>query len=244
VKKTPLLEITVESLGAAEAAERGGADRIELCSELAVGGLTPGHVLLQRVRENIRIPIFAMIRPRAGDFVYSETEFAQMKEEIFAAKSAGASAIVLGLLTKRRGVNVERTAELVKMASPLPVTFHRAFDQCADQSAALEDVVKTGATRVLTSGGKNSAREGVERLAVLIKAAGERLTIVPGSGITAQNVAELAHATGAREFHAGLSSVVREPGANLAAFESAVRQLSNCLKGLAAADPANIPIEN
>jgi copper homeostasis protein len=244
VENKLLLEITVESLEAAAAAERGGADRIELCSELAAGGLTPNFELLRRVRESIGIPIFVMIRPRAGDFVFSEAEFERMKEAISAAKSAGASGIVLGLLTKGGRVDVERTVELVGVAKPLPVTFHRAFDGCADLPEALEDVVKTCATRILTSGGRSTAMEGAAQLAVLVKAAGERATIVPGAGITAQNFVKLARATSAREFHAGLSSVEPEPNANLGAFEDAVRQLSNCLSELSASDSVNLPIEN
>ena len=244
MKKKLLLEITVESLEAAAAAERGGADRLELCSDLSAGGLTPDLELLRRVREQIRIPIFVMIRPRAGDFAYSQTEFARMREESSAAKSAGASGIVLGLLTKGGRVDVERTTELVGMAKPLPVTFHRAFDECPNQPEALEHVVKSGAQRILTSGGEKTAMQGVTQLAVLVKAAGEWLTIIPGAGITAQNVAELARQTGASEFHAGLSSVARVPNANLGAFEEAVRQLSACLKEFSTSAPTNNPSEN
>jgi copper homeostasis protein len=244
VKNKLLLEITVETLETAVAAEHGGADRIELCSELAVGGLTPDFGLLRQVRESIGIPVFVMIRPRAGNFVYSEAEFERMSEAISAAKSAGASGIVLGLLTMGGRVDVERTVELARMAMPTPVTFHRAFDECADLPEALEDVVQTGATRILTSGGKKSAMEGAAQLAALVKAAGERLTIIPGAGITSQNIVELARVTAAREFHAGLSSVLRKSNANLAAFEAAVRQLSNCLKELSEFDPANLPVEN
>lgn len=244
MKKKYLLEITVESLEAAAAAERGGADRIELCRDLATGGLTPDVDLFRRVRSKINLPIFVMIRPRAGSFVYSEAEFIQMKEEIVAMKSAGASAIVLGVLTSEQRVDVQRTAELVEAASPLPVTFHRAFDECDDQLEELAEVVKSGATRLLTSGSKKTALEGAAQIVKLVKAAGPRITIVPGAGITSKNIAELAHVTGATQFHAGLSSVVQRPQADLQAFEEAVRQLVSGLKELAERKQGDSPAEN
>lgn len=244
MKKKYLLEITVESPEAAAAAERGGADRIELCRELSVGGLTPDVDLLRRVRAQLHLPIFVMIRPRAGDFVYSEAEFARMQQEIAAMKSAGASAMVLGVLTPERRVDVQRTAELIKAAAPLPVTFHRAFDVCHDQLAALDEVLKTGATRLLTSGGKKTALDGAGQIAKLVKAAGPQITTVPGAGITAKNIAELARVTHATEFHAGLSSVVQRPETDIDAFEEAVRQLAGRLKELSGREQGDSPAEN
>ncbi len=123
-----LLEISVETLEGALAAERGGADRMELCAELSLGGVTPGADLLRAVRAQVRIPIFSMVRPRAGDFVYSSAEFAEMKRAIADAKESGMDGVVLGVLTKKHRVDIERTQELVEMAKPLPVTYHRAFD--------------------------------------------------------------------------------------------------------------------
>lgn len=220
-----LLEMSVETVDRAAAAERGGADRIELCAELTVGGLTPSRELQRSVRENARIPIFSMIRPRAGDFVYSAEEFGEMKRAIASAQEAGMNGVVLGILHTNRNVDVERTRELVALARPLPVTFHRAFDECADLPEALEAVIQTGAARILTSGGAASAWEGAETLAKLIAAAGNRMVIVPGAGIHAGNIPEVARRTGAREFHSGLSTELRYTSRDVARFEACVRNL-------------------
>jgi copper homeostasis protein len=232
VKKKLLLEISVESVEAAAAAKRGGADRIELCCDLSAGGLTPQVALIHAVRQQIQIPIFVMIRPRAGDFVYSSNEFAQMKKSIAAAKDAGASGLVLGILKRNRTVDIDLTRELVELAQPLPVTFHRAFDACPDLSQALEDVVRSGASRILTSGEAVSAVEGAANIAMLVAAAGERVTIVPGAGITAGNILQLAAATQAREFHSGLSTVLPRPQTDYAQFETEVRTMVKLLSSL------------
>ena len=155
-----ILEISIESLEAALAAERGGADRVELCDNLSLGGLTPSTELMRTVRAQVRIPIFVMIRARAGDFVYSDTELTQMKRSIAEAKESGMDGVVLGILTKDRRVDIERTRELVELARPLPVTYHRAFDETADLRQALEGAIKAGANRILTSGGAKNARTG------------------------------------------------------------------------------------
>jgi copper homeostasis protein len=232
VKKKILLEISVESVEAAAAAVRGGADRIELCSSLSVGGLTPQAALLRAVRQQIQIPVFVMIRPRAGDFVYSAAEFAQMKNSIIAAKDSGASGLVFGILKAKGTVDIGRTRELVEFAQPLPVTFHRAFDACADLSQALEDVVRSGAARILTSGGAEGTPEGANKIAALVAAAGERIMIVPGAGINAGNILQLAAATRAREFHSGLSSVFPIKQANHVQFEKEVRAMAKMLSTL------------
>jgi copper homeostasis protein len=232
VKKKILLEIAVESLEAAAAAEQGGADRIELCRDLSVGGLTPDLALIRAVPRQIHIPIFAMIRPRAGDFVYSPDEFAQMKKSIAAAKDAGASAVVFGILTANRAVDIDRTRELVVLAQPLPVTFHRAFDECPDLPQALEDVVRAGASRILSSGGASSATEGAANIAMLVTAAGVRMTIVPGAGVHAGNIFQLATTTRAQEFHSGLSSVLPRPQTDYVKFEKEVRAMANVLSTL------------
>jgi copper homeostasis protein len=229
VKNKILLEISVESVGAAAAAERGGAQRIELCSKLSVGGLTPDIALLRALRQKIQIPIFVMIRPRAGDFVYSSAEFAQMKKSIAVAKKSGAGGLVFGILKPNRAVDIDRTHELLELARPSPVTFHRAFDACPDFSQALDDVARCGASRILTSGGAASALEGVDNIAMLITAAGKRVTIVPGAGINMRNILQLAAATGAREFHSGLSSVLRHPQTNYLEFEKEVRAMARRL---------------
>jgi copper homeostasis protein len=229
VKKKILLEISVESVEAAAAAERGRADRIELCSNLSVGGLTPDPALIRAVRQQIQIPIFVMIRPRAGNFAYSPAEFAHMKKCIAEAKDAGADGLVFGILKPNRTVDFENTRELVDLAQPLPVTFHRAFDACPNLSQALEDVVRSGAFRILTSGGAATAPEGANKIAALVALAGERVIIVPGAGINAGNILQIAANTGAREFHSGLSSVFPHPPTDYLQFEKEVRAMVDAL---------------
>jgi copper homeostasis protein len=225
VRERYVLEISVETVERALAAERGGADRIELCSELAQGGLTPSVELMGEVRERVRVPIFAMIRPRGGDFVYSDVEFAEMQREIKTAARVGIDGVVLGILDADRSVDIERTRRLVELARPEPVTFHRAFDASADLRTALEDVIRTGARRILTSGGARTAPEALPLLAELVQAAGERIVIVPGSGINGRNVAEVAQCSGAREFHSGLSSAGIAADRDARQFEDEVRKV-------------------
>jgi copper homeostasis protein len=221
-----ILEISVETLETALAAKRGGANRIELCRNLSVGGVTPDAALLRAVRAQVRIPIFSMVRPRAGDFVYSSAEFAEMKRAISAAQESGMNGIVLGILTKAGRVDVQRTRELTELARPLPVTYHRAFDEIADLHQALEDVIQSGAKRVLTSGGAKNALEGTAVLAKLIEAAGKRIAIVPGAGISGGNITEVARRTRAREFHSGLSTALPYGSNEHKKFEQEVRKLA------------------
>lgn len=224
-----LLEISVETLEGAMTAERGGADRIELCGDLSAGGVTPDTNLLRAVRARVRIPIFSMVRPRAGDFVYSGAEFSEMKRSIADAKESGMDGVVLGLLTKNHRVDVERTRELVEFAKPLPVTYHRAFDEAADLHQALEEVIQSGAKRILTSGGAKSALEGASVLADLIGAAGDRIIIVPGAGISAANIRQIAERTKGREFHSGLSTALPYGSHEYKQFEEEVRKLAEQL---------------
>jgi copper homeostasis protein len=221
-----LLEISVETLEAALAAERGGANRIELCGKLSIGGVTPDADLLRAVRANIRIPIFSIVRPRAGNFVYSTAEFAEMKRSIVGAKESGMDGVVLGILTNERRVDVDRTRELVELAEPLAVTYHRAFDEVADLHQALEDVIQSGAKRILTSGAGKSALEGTAVLARLVEAAGERIVIMPGAGISALNIEQVERRTGARGFHSGLSGVLPYGSKDYSKFEDEVRKLA------------------
>jgi copper homeostasis protein len=224
-----LLEISVESLEAALAAERGGADRIELCQKLSVGGVTPSVDLVNAVRAHVHVPIFVMIRPRAGDFVYSAAEFVEMKRSIADAKQSGVEGVVLGILRKDRQIDLRRTRELVHLAGPVPVTFHRAFDEATDLRQALEEVIQAGAHRILTSGGAKSAPQGAAVLAELVAASGDRVVLVPGAGINASNVLQLAHQTGAREFHSGLSTALPYGSGNYRKFEEEVRQLAEAI---------------
>jgi len=223
-----VLEISVESVEAAMAAERGGAQRIEFCSNAAEGGTTPGDRLLRAVRERVTLPILSMVRPRGGNFFYTDAEFVAMQRGIEAAKQFRMDGVVLGLLDANGHIDVLRTAQLVEQARPLPVTYHRAFDECSDLRKSLEDVIKTGAARLLTSGGKRTAPEALALLGDLVRFAGHRLIVMPGSGLHAENIREAVKKTGACEFHAGLSSVVPDPANNLGAFEREVRKLASC----------------
>lgn len=224
-----LLEISVETVEAALAAERGGADRIELCSSLSIGGVTPSAELMRAARELVRIPIFVMIRPRGGDFCYSAAELAEMKRSIARARELKMDGVVLGILTQDRRIDIEQTRALVEMARPLPVTFHRAFDECTDLQRALEDVIQTGAARILTSGGASSALQGAGVLAELVAAARSRIVILPGAGINASNIVQVARQTGAREFHSGLSAVLPNGSGKYKKFGEEVRKLSEAI---------------
>jgi copper homeostasis protein len=229
VPQPRLLEITVESLDAALAAERGGADRIELCAELIHGGVSPSLEAMKAVHEELEIPVFPIIRPRPGDFVYSDAEFGLMKRGITAARDLGMEGVVLGILCADRRVDVERTIELVEWARPLEVTFHRAFDETVDLLSSLEDVIATGATRLLTSGGTPTASESTGVLRKLVEAAAHRFVIMPGSGLDATNIARIAEETQALEFHSGLSKVLPYGSSNLQRFEVEVRAMKHCL---------------
>lgn len=228
--KRPLLEMSVDTLDAAIAAARGGADRIELCEDLSVGGITPCAELMQQARAQIRIPIFAMIRTRGGDFCYSAAEFAEMKAQIELAKSLRMDGVVLGVLTPDGRVDVKRSAELADLANPLPMTFHRAFDELKDLRTGLEDVIETGATRLLTSGGATTAAEGARTLTGLLRQAGSRITILPGGGIRPVNLKTIARETRASEFHSGLSNLLPPSGRGHEVFEAGVRELVKVLE--------------
>jgi copper homeostasis protein len=200
-RSTMVLEVCIDSLESAIAAERGGSKRVELCSDLLEGGVTPGAGLIASVRRHIGIDLFVMIRPRGGDFFYTDLEFEVMREEIAHARRLGADGIVLGLLDPQGRVDVARTRELVELAAPLPVTFHRAIDMTPNLVAALDDVIATGAVRVLTSGGAPSVERGMAEIARMVKAARGRIAIMPGGGVTPHNIAGLVAATGATQFH-------------------------------------------
>jgi copper homeostasis protein len=199
-----LVEAAVETLESALAAERAGADRIELCDNLGEGGTTPDGTLVAAVVERIRLPVFVLIRPRAGDFVYSESEFDVMIRDIELTRTMGIAGIVTGALDASGRVNVKRTRSLVRAAGGLPVTFHRAIDSAADLPAALDDAIEAGVGRVLTSGGALTAREGVDVIAALVLQARERVSIIAGGGIREHNVHEVIARTGVHEVHGRL----------------------------------------
>lgn len=230
MKNRALLEMSVETLEAAIAAARGGADRVELCEELTVGGVTPSVELMLAAREQMQIPIYVMIRPRGGDFFYSAAEFEQMKHAIGRALAVGMDGVVFGMLTRDGHVDVERNAELAKLAQPLPVTFHRAFDELDDQERGLEDIITAGATRVLTSGGEATAAEGCERIRRLLRQAGQRMVILPGGGIRPGNLSKIVRETRASEFHSGLSNLLAYPQDEHREFEAGVRALIKVLE--------------
>jgi copper homeostasis protein len=227
------LEITVESLDTALAAERGGADRIELCTELTHGGVTPPVATLRKIHEELEIPVFAIIRPRAGNFVYSDTEFSVMLRDIAVVRDLALDGVALGILLEDDTVDIERTRELVESARPLGVTFHRAFDHTPDLLRALDDVIQTGASRILTSGGAAGAPEGATSLGKLVAAAADHIIVMPGAGLHSSNIAQIAADTRAKEFHSGLGTVLPYGSTNLAKFESEIRAMKRALHNLA-----------
>jgi copper homeostasis protein len=206
MNKKILIEICVDNAESALSAQKGGADRIELCSELGAGGLTPSKGLIEYLTSNLQIPVFVMIRPRSGDFLFSRAEFQIMKADIFAAKVAGAAGIVTGMLNSNSTIDTCRMKEIIDCASPLPVTFHRAFDMVQDQIIALEELIELGCSRVLTSGGSISAYEGRNVITELNNLSQGRIIIMPGAGVNAQNISELIETTKCNEFHLSASS--------------------------------------
>lgn len=199
-----LVEAAVETLDSVLAAERAGADRIELCDNLSNGGTTPGAGLIAVVARRTHLPVFVLIRPRAGDFVYSDDELGRMIRDIELAGTMGVAGIATGALTSDGRVDVRRTRILVKAASALPVTFHRAIDSTVNLPVALEAVIKAGAIRVLTSGGAATALEGLDLIAALVEQARGRITIIAGGGIREHNARDVIARSGVGEVHARL----------------------------------------
>ncbi|XP_068424375.1 copper homeostasis protein cutC homolog [Clinocottus analis] len=201
-----LMEACVDSVESAVNAERGGAGRLELCSSLLEGGLTPSQGLLQVVKQYVKIPVYVMIRPRGGDFLYSDQEVEVMRKDIELMKKHRADGLVLGALTDDGRVDAELCMEFLAAAQPLPVTFHRAFDMVHDPVVALETLVSLGFQRLLTSGCDNSALEGLPLIKQLIDQAKGRIAIMPGGGITERNLQRILEGTGAQEFHCSARS--------------------------------------
>ncbi|WP_266182432.1 copper homeostasis protein CutC [Dyella humicola] len=235
-----LLEVAANSLASALAAQAGGAGRIELCTALELGGLTPSHAQIALVRERVRLPLYVLIRPRAGDFLYSDLDVETMRRDVEACATLGCDGVVIGSLDVEGDVDMARCRELVAAAGRMGVTFHRAFDMARDPSRALEDVIALGAERLLTSGGASSAMEGAAHIRALIEQAGDRLTVMPGAGIAPGNIATLRTLTDAKEFHASakreLPSAVRMTNAVLPEMAGGeIRSDIDTVRGLVAA---------
>lgn len=195
------LELCAFNLASALIAQQAGADRIEFCAGPQEGGTTPSAGAIRTARENLRIALYPIIRPRGGDFLYSEEEFRSMVRDIEYCKQVGCNGVVFGILQADGSVDKARSARLVEIAYPLGVTFHRAFDWCANPFEAMETIIGIGCERILTSGQRPTAHEGIALIDQLVREADDRIVIMPGSGVRAANIAELAEKTGASEFH-------------------------------------------
>jgi copper homeostasis protein len=196
-----ICEICVDSVAGVRAAKDAGAQRVELCADLLEGGITPSLGMIRQARTVTGIDINVMIRPRGGDFLFNDDEFASMQVDIETAKAEGANGVVIGLLASAGEIDVARTRELVALARPLSVTFHRAFDVAAEPFSALETLIELCVDRVLTSGQEPSVLEGLPLIVELMKRAGDRIVIIPGGGITARNVERIVAAARPREIH-------------------------------------------
>lgn len=204
-----ILEICANSVESAIVAQTGGAQRVELCENIIEGGTTPSYGAIQQARKELLIDLNIIIRPRGGDFLYSEREFEIMCNDIKIAKDLGVDGVVFGCLLPDGSVDVLRTKQLVALSKPMKVTFHRAFDVSTNPFKSLEDIIECGCSRILTSGQQNKAIAGTELIKNLIAKANERIIIMPGSGIDESNIEEIYHKTGAIEFHASLRKVIK-----------------------------------
>ncbi|MEX2153063.1 MAG: copper homeostasis protein CutC [Gemmatimonadaceae bacterium] len=206
-----LVEACVDSVASALAAERGGAGRVELCDNLFDGGTTPSAGMISAVKAAVRIPVFVIVRPRGGGFVYTDDEIGVMRLDIEAAKMLGADGVVIGALTPDARVNVEQLRTLVVAAGHLSVTFHRAFDLTQDRPQALEALMQYGVARVLTSGGAPTALEGIEAIAALARRAAGQIVVMAGGGVREETVQEIVHRTGVSEVHVRGTRLARTP---------------------------------
>ncbi|MBK1882438.1 copper homeostasis protein CutC [Luteolibacter pohnpeiensis] len=196
-----ILEICIDSVESAIAADRAGAKRVELCAGLFEGGLTPSAGMIKAVRSRVTLGVMVIIRARGGDFLFNDEEMEAMLEDISVAKKLGADGVVIGCLNANGTIDEDKTKALIAEAGPLPVTFHRAFDMCRDPFEALDQLASLGIKRILTSGQESSVLEGADLIRDLVKAAGDRIIILPGGGITSRNIHKIAALTEAPEFH-------------------------------------------
>lgn len=206
-----VIEIAANSYESAKIAEQGGADRVELCSNLEIGGTTPSPGQLICVKEKLNIPVHVLIRPRGGDFIYSEFEMEEIKRSVEYCRSIGIEGVVIGCLTPEGKVDVAKTKEILEYTGDMDITFHRAFDMVTHQDRALESIIDMGFDRILTSGGKESTPEGIKQIATLVEQADKRITIMPGGGINDNNIEDVIYHTGAKEFHLSGKVVIKSP---------------------------------
>ena len=195
------LEICANSVASCIEAQKGGAYRVELCAAIPEGGTTPSYGDMVVARELLDIKLNVIIRPRGGDFLYSALEHKIMRRDIEMARQLGVDGVVIGCLTAEGEVDMKRHRELLDAAGEMSVTFHRAFDMCHDPFDSLEKIISLGCSRILTSGQQQQAEQGIPLLKELVKQAGDRIVIMPGSGINRHNIGVIAKETGAREFH-------------------------------------------
>lgn len=202
------LETIAFTIGSCRLAQAAGAHRIELCDNPGDGGTTPSYGFLKAARQILKIDLFPIIRPRGGDFFYTEEELEIMKADIQVCKDLDCDGVVFGLLNEDATIDKPRCKMLVQLAYPMSVTFHRAFDRVTEPSQALEDVIECGFERILTSGFHPTAMEGIDNLKKLIQVADERIIIMPGSGVRASNIGELSQTTAAVEFHSSARKMI------------------------------------
>lgn len=219
MKKSRLLEIACFDSESAVIAQDSGADRIEFCADYSSGGITPSFENLNEIRKLISIPLFVMIRPRVGNYIYSDSEFESMKDSIAQCRVLKVDGVVTGILTPKNMIDIKRCTELVSMAKPMHVTFHRAFDETPEPLKALDEVIGCGFDRILTSGKKENAVTGITLISELISAAKEKIRIMPGGGVRSGNISELIK-TGAKEFHSSALNLQ-----TMRADENEIRQM-------------------
>ena len=221
------IEICCGSIQSAANAKAAGATRIELCQGLVEGGTTPSPATIDYAVRNLGLRVFVLIRPRGGDFCYNELEIKTMEEDVEFCKKVGVAGIVVGFLHPDGSINTELTRRFVKLADPLPVTFHRAFDRCPEPLKALEQIIDCGCARILTSSCQPTAIEGADLLQKLVKQANGRIKILAGSGVTPENAVALREKTGVPEIH-GSCKITRSDGA----WETDIEQVGKLLKHL------------
>ena len=223
-----IIEIATSDFTTTKSAVEGGADRIELCAALTEGGTTPSYGTIKKCREAFSVLLYPIIRPRGGDFLYTSEEFEVMKHDVSIAKELDCDGVVIGMLQKNGSIDIQSAAQLVELAYPLGVTFHRAFDRCNDPFQALEQLISIGCERILTSGQKPAAPDGLQLISALQEQAAGRIIIMPGSGVRADNIKQIKEQTGCVEFHSSLRGKIKSEMSFIhPAFASSEESYSN-----------------